>query len=108
MNRKRRTNRATNAFCRLARLRECVVRDLAWLLNTECMASVQKIEDYPDAQAVGNQLWHSVADGRQFFGNRWRSAWNWPLLEAIHTFEPRLIRGTVSVKERPRRRRNEH
>src|ERR1043165_326975 len=34
----------------IARLRECVVRDLAWLLNTERMAIVENIEDYPDAQ----------------------------------------------------------
>jgi type VI secretion system protein ImpF len=81
----------------LARLRECVIRDLTWLLNTECMASVQKIADFPDAkQSVINYGIPSLT-GASSSGID-SEALELAVLEAIHTYEPRLIRGTVSVK----------
>jgi len=84
----------------LTRLRECVVRDLTWLLNTENMASRQQISDYPQAmQSVVNYgipaltgLTASSRDGRQLEKR---------IQEAIYTFEPRLIRDSVVVRSLP-------
>jgi type VI secretion system protein ImpF len=81
----------------IARLRECVVRDLAWLLNTERMASVENIEDYPDAQqSVINygipSLTGSSSDGHD------NGALEKAILDAIRNFEPRLIPDTVKVR----------
>jgi type VI secretion system protein ImpF len=81
----------------VARLRECVIRDLSWLLNTERFPSSEKIEDYPDAeQSVINYGIPSLtgATSSGLDGEGLEKA----VLEAIHTFEPRLIRGTVTVK----------
>src|SRR3954453_20418809 len=81
----------------LVRLRECVVRDLGWLLNSDRMASVEKIEDYPDAQqSVINYGIPSLTGSSSF--ERSGEALEKAVLDAIHTFEPRLIQGTVVVK----------
>ncbi len=81
----------------VARLRECVIRDLSWLLNTERLPSGENIGDYPDAeQSVVNYgippLTGAFSSGLD--GESLEKA----VLDAIHTFEPRLIRGTVTVK----------
>ncbi len=84
----------------LARLRECVVRDLGWLLNTECMPSVQGIEDYPEAkQSVINYGIPSLAGASSSGVDG--SALERAILEAIHNFEPRLIQGSVTVRRAP-------
>ena len=84
----------------LTRLKECVIRDLAWLLNTERMPAVEKIEDHPDAQkSVINfgipSLTGVSSDGLD--GEDLERA----IIEAIHAFEPRLIPGSVRVKNIP-------
>jgi type VI secretion system protein ImpF len=81
----------------LSRLRECVVRDIAWLLNTENLSSRQKADDCPDAmQSVINFGIPSLtgADSVGIDASRLQA----DILEAIHTFEPRLLRGSVSVR----------
>src|SRR3954462_13054209 len=81
----------------LARLRECVIRDLGWLLNTERMASVEKIEDYPDAQrSVINYGIPSLTGSTSF--ERSGEGLEKAVIDAIHSFEPRLFQGTVIVK----------
>lgn len=81
----------------LARLRDCVIRDLAWLLNTERMPSSEKIEDHPDAQrSVINYGIPSLtgASSSGLDGEALEKA----VIDAIHEYEPRLIRGSVSVR----------
>ena len=81
----------------LARLRECVIRDLAWLLNSENMASRQQIADYPEAmRSVVNYGIPAVAGATST--GRDMDALERQIVEAIHTFEPRLIRNSVSVR----------
>jgi type VI secretion system protein ImpF len=84
----------------MARLRECVERDLIWLLNTENMSSRQRVGECPEAlrsvlnfgipSLAGRGAWS--AEGHQF---------DRQLLEAIHAFEPRLIRDSVVVRRLP-------
>src|SRR4051812_41791345 len=81
----------------LARLRECVIRDLTWLLNTERMASVEKIKDYPDAQQSVINYGIPSLTGVSSYGPG-GEALEKAVIDAIHTFEPRLIHGTVIVK----------
>ncbi len=81
----------------LARLRECVIRDLTWLLNSENMASRQHISDCPEAmRSVINYGIPAIA-GATSTGRDIESLEK-QIVEAIHTFEPRLIRNSVSVR----------
>jgi type VI secretion system protein ImpF len=80
-----------------ARLRECVRRDLAWLLNTTNLATVQDLTATPDVQS--SVLNYGMPD----LGGRTVSSVDTRLLErmlhqAIVTFEPRLLKGSLKVK----------
>jgi type VI secretion system protein ImpF len=76
----------------LSRLRECVIRDLAWLLNAENLSSKQRLDDCPDAmRSVINYGIPSIAGRNTEQLER-------EVLEAIRTFEPRLIRESISVR----------
>lgn len=84
----------------LERLRDCVVRDLAWLLNTENMSSRQRIDGCNEVmKSVVNfgipcltGVTSSAADGRRL---------ERMIQEAIYAFEPRLIRDSVVVRMQP-------
>ena len=81
----------------LAKLRECVMRDLTWLLNSEKLPKNEKAEEYPEAmQSVINygipSLSGSAASGID------SSALEREILDAIRTYEPRLIRDSVVVR----------
>jgi type VI secretion system protein ImpF len=80
-----------------ARLRECVRRDLAWLLNTTHLQGLQNLEEYP-------LVAHSVLNfGIPDLAGRTASSLDTAELEqmirqAILDFEPRLDRNSVSVR----------
>jgi type VI secretion system protein ImpF len=80
-----------------ARLRDCVRRDLAWLLNTTHLKSTQNLDDYPlVARSVLNF-------GMPDLAGRTTSSIDTTLLEqsirrAILDFEPRLVSKTLRVK----------
>jgi type VI secretion system protein ImpF len=79
------------------RLRECVIRDLTWLLNAENMSSRQRMSDCPDAmQSVINfgipALAGLTSSGRDV------ESLERQVLEAIYAFEPRLIHDSVTVR----------
>jgi type VI secretion system protein ImpF len=81
----------------LARLRECVIRDLTWLLNAEKLPSRERTDDCPEAmRSVINygipSLSGAIAVGID------TDALEREILEAIHTYEPRLIRDSVTVR----------
>jgi type VI secretion system protein ImpF len=79
-----------------ARLRECVRRDLTWLFNTTNLASVQKLDDFPDVQrSVLNYGMPDLA-GRTVSGIDIRGL-EQLLSRVIWDFEPRLIRSSVKV-----------
>lgn len=84
----------------LRTLRESVLRDLAWLLNTTNLLSVT---DFPKLPHVANSV---VNYGMPDISGISVAGMNLTDLErgirqAIWDFEPRLIRATVSVKAMP-------
>lgn len=81
----------------VARLRESVLRDLAWLLNTTNLAAAQDLEPYPEVAA--SVLNYGIPD----LSGRTLSSTDPAILEralrqAIADFEPRIIRHTLMVR----------
>ncbi|HVT08973.1 MAG TPA: type VI secretion system baseplate subunit TssE [Polyangia bacterium] len=80
-----------------ARLRECVRRDLSWLLNTTHLAALENLDGHPDVQ-------RSVLNyGMPDLAGRTVSSVDARLLErllvkVIADFEPRLLRSSIKVK----------
>ena len=91
----------------LRRLRECVRRDMAWLLNTTNLAAVEPLDDYPEvARSVVNY-------GLPDLTGRTASGVDLPALErtlrqAIWEFEPRLLHDSVQVHLRLDESRMDH
>lgn len=80
-----------------SRLRECVTRDIAWLLNTVNFGTEDVLADYPDvARSVIN---FGIPDltGAAFAGVD-AATLQRQLREALRTFEPRLTPDTLQVK----------
>lgn len=81
----------------MSRLRKLVRRDLAWLLNTGHMESMQDLSDYPEVQrsvinfGLPDLAGSAVADLTE--GQIERVVKN-----AILTFEPRILPDTVRVR----------
>ncbi len=79
------------------RLREGVLRDLGWLLNSVNLSTVQDLDDYPEvARSVLNYGMPDLA-GHTASGVDVHAPERL-LKQAILDFEPRLIRNTVRVK----------
>ena len=79
------------------KLRESVLRDLGWLLNTANLASVEDLDDYPlVARSVLNfglpSLAGAVASGLDLVG------FERALRQAILDFEPRILPNTLKVR----------
>jgi len=80
-----------------ARLRECVRRDLTWLLNTTHLAALQDLTEQPDVQ-------RSVLNyGMPDFAGRTASSVDVRAMErtirgVIAEFEPRLLKSSVKVR----------
>jgi type VI secretion system protein ImpF len=81
----------------LSRLRECVVRDLTWLFNCENLASREQIDDCPEAMRSVVNYGIPALSGLTS-SNRDPQKLETQILEAIRTYEPRLLRDSVSVK----------
>jgi type VI secretion system protein ImpF len=79
------------------KLKEAVLRDLEWLLNTGCLATTQDLSDYPEVK-------HSVLNyGIQDLTGTTISSLNSATLEdilrqAILDFEPRIIPKSLNVR----------
>jgi type VI secretion system protein ImpF len=81
----------------LRRLRECVMRDLAWLLNAGNLNCVADFDGYPEvASSVVNYGLPDIA------GNTASSVdisrLERALRQVIWDFEPRILRNTVRIK----------
>jgi type VI secretion system protein ImpF len=81
----------------LRRLREAVVRDLAWLLNTSDLGTVVDLRDYPQvAQSVLNYGLPALAGATASSVDA--AALERLLRQAICTFEPRILRKSLKIK----------
>jgi type VI secretion system protein ImpF len=79
------------------RLRECVRRDLAWLMNTTHLSATQDLDDYPlVARSVLNFGLPDLA-GRTSSTVQ-ASALEQAIRKVILDFEPRLVARTLRVK----------
>ena len=80
-----------------SRLRECVRRDLTWLLNTTNLAALQDLEAHPEvARSVVNYGMPDLA-GRTVTSVDAR-ALERLLMKVIADFEPRLLKSSVKVR----------
>jgi type VI secretion system protein ImpF len=80
-----------------ARLRECVRRDLTWLLNTTHLAALQDLTEEPEVQR--SVLNYGIPD----FAGRTASTMDVRTMErliarVIADFEPRLLKRSVKVR----------
>ena len=81
----------------LPKLRQCILRDLSWLLNTPHLAATEDLEEYPNvAQSVLNYGLPSFAGSAvaRLSGAEVERA----IKEAVLRYEPRLLPKTVKVK----------
>ena len=80
----------------LERLRECVLRDLGWLLNTGRLSQVQNLGAYPEvARSVLN--YGSIDLSGRHLSSTDLAALENAVKQAIVEFEPRILPGTLRV-----------
>lgn len=81
----------------LNRLRETVLRDLAWLLNTTNLAAAQDLSPYPEAVNSVINFGRPDLSGTTVSGTD-PVALERALRQAVADFEPRIIRQTLKVR----------
>jgi type VI secretion system protein ImpF len=81
----------------ISRLRECVIRDLTWLFNCENLVSRQQVDDCPEVMRSVVNYGIPPLSGKTS-SNRDPQKLEVQILEAIRTYEPRLIHDSISVK----------
>jgi type VI secretion system protein ImpF len=93
----KRTESRSQRVLSMSQLRECVRRDLAWLLNTSPISQTQSLESYPEtARSVVNYGVDDLAGRnirRRDVGDIERS-----VRRAILNFEPRILPKTLRVQ----------
>jgi len=81
----------------MRRLRECVLRDLAWLLNTGNLAQTHDLSAFE--QVADSVLNYGVRDLSGTLASSTDLAdVERAIRQAIQDFEPRILRGSVKVK----------
>jgi type VI secretion system protein ImpF len=80
-----------------ARLRECVRRDLTWLLNTTHLQAVQSLREYPSANSSVINFGMPDLTGQTASSVDLR-ALERVLVQVIGAFEPRLLKSSVKVR----------
>lgn len=93
---KARESKAMREFS-LSSLRETVLRDLAWLLNTTNLGSAQSLDAYPEVESSVLNYGVPELSGRTLSGT------DGPLLEralrqSIASFEPRILPASLKVR----------
>lgn len=83
----------------LNRLREIVQRDLAWLLNTQNAEDMYDPERYPLAAASTLNYGITPTSGDHSTARKAEEVRR-SILRAIAAYEPRLVKGTISVELR--------
>ncbi|MDE2005475.1 MAG: type VI secretion system baseplate subunit TssE [Rhodospirillales bacterium] len=78
-------------------LRQAVLRDLAWLLNTTNLAATEDLSAYPLAAKSTINFGIPGLAGQAAIGNRF-SAIDKELAEAVRVFEPRIQSDSLMVR----------
>jgi type VI secretion system protein ImpF len=81
----------------VARLRESVLRDLAWLMNTANLACVQDLSRYPEVASSVLNYGIPALSGATLASTDVQ-ALERAIKQAIADFEPRILRHTLSVR----------
>lgn len=81
----------------LERLRECVLRDLGWLLNTGRLSQVQDLKAYPDVARSVLNYGSLDLSGRHLSSTDLAELEN-AVKQAILEFEPRILPDTLRVQ----------
>lgn len=81
----------------LEKLRECVIRDLGWLLNTGNLASTSDLTDAPEVSSSVLNFGIPELAGLSLSGLD-QIVIEQSLRQAILDFEPRILRNTVKVR----------
>ena len=79
------------------RLKKSVMRDLMWLLNTDCMGSTEDLSNYPEIKKSVVNFGIPGFIGRKVSGIE-LSTMEANLKEAISFFEPRILPNTVKIR----------
>lgn len=79
------------------RLRECVMRDLAWLMNTERLDGAVDLSEHSDVRNSVLNFGIPTMSGTMLTGVDVRKM-EQQIREAIWNFEPRILRDTVQVR----------
>jgi len=83
----------------MKKLRECVLRDLGWLLNSGNISLVQDLGDYPEiVNSVVNYGVRDLSGGT--VADMDLNALERAVRQAIWDFEPRILRDSVKVRAR--------
>ena len=81
----------------LQKLRECIIRDLTWLLNTGNLSQVEDLEDYPHVES--SVLNYGIPDlAGQNVSNQDVAALESEIRRAIKLFEPRILPNKLQVR----------
>jgi type VI secretion system protein ImpF len=80
-----------------SRLRECVQRDLSWLLNTTRLSALEPLDDFPAAEVSVINYGMPDLTGRTASGVDAR-ALERTLVQVITAYEPRLLKRSVKVR----------
>ncbi|MEM6617729.1 MAG: type VI secretion system baseplate subunit TssE [Pseudomonadota bacterium] len=90
-------DRAADRYIDVRRLRDIILRDLAWLLNTSNLEETIDPELYPNvAKSTVNYGISDIA-GRKVAQTK-SDTLEHSIAEAVYNFEPRIIPGTLEVR----------
>ena len=81
----------------MTQYRQAVLRDLAWLLNTCCLAAIEDLNDYPEVES--SVLNYGVPNLSGTVGSRLDlNDLERRITEAINRFEPRILKQGLEVR----------
>jgi type VI secretion system protein ImpF len=82
-----------------SRLRQSVIRDLEWLLNTGCLETAQNLDAYPDVkQSVLNYGMPDLTGTT--ISNADKTILERLIRQAILSFEPRILKHSLKVRSK--------
>ncbi|MBL8310061.1 MAG: type VI secretion system baseplate subunit TssE [Burkholderiales bacterium] len=85
-----------NSVVSKGRLKRTVLRDLGWLLNTTAHHTSDQLAQHPEVRRSVINFGVPVLSGQYFSGIDWREVER-GILDAIQTFEPRILPDTLKV-----------